>query len=88
MPFTIGGDWYPSETIRKTKPQVAVEKRRNTEVTLVKGLALLPVEADSFLKSAKRELGCGGSYKDSVFLFQGNHLEKLKTHLREMGFKV
>ncbi|MFZ4772944.1 MAG: translation initiation factor, partial [Chlamydiia bacterium] len=62
--------------------------RRNAEVSLIKGLSLMPIEAEAFLKSIKRELGCGGSYKDSIFLFQGNHLEKIKTHLREMGFKI
>ncbi|MFZ4673320.1 MAG: translation initiation factor [Chlamydiia bacterium] len=88
MPFTLGGDWYPSENTRKTKPLLSIEKRRNTEVTLIKGLKLMPIEAEALLKTAKRELGCGGSYKDFTFLFQGNHLEKLKTTLREMGFKI
>lgn len=88
MPFTLGGDWYPSENTRKTKPLLSIEKRRNTEVTLIKGLKLMPIEAEALLKTAKRELGCGGSYKDFVFLFQGNHLEKLKITLREMGFKI
>ena len=88
MPFTLGGDWYPSENTRKTKPLVSIEKRRNTEVTLIKGLKLMPIEAEALLKTAKRELGCGGSYKDFVFLFQGNHIEKLKEYLKGMGFKT
>ncbi len=88
MPFTIGGDWYPSETTRKTKPVILIEKRRNSEVTLIKGLTLMPMEGEALLKTIKREVGCGGSYKDGLFLFQGNHLDKIRAHLKEMGFKV
>ena len=88
MPFTLGGDWYPSENTRKTKPLLSVEKRKNADVTLIKGLKLMPIEAEALLKTVKRELGCGGSYKDFVFLFQGNHIEKQKSTLKEMGFKA
>jgi translation initiation factor 1 len=88
MPFTLGGDWYPSETTRKTKPIISVEKRKHAEVTIIKGLKLLPLEAQALLKSVKREVGCGGTCKDSEFIFQGNHLAKVKGYLEEMGFKV
>ncbi len=63
------------------------EKRKGKTVTLV-GEFMIPKEhASSLLKSLKKKLGCGGTYKDHFMEFQGELKEKLRPLLVEQGFK-
>jgi len=64
------------------------EKRRGKTVTLVGEFYLSKTDATTTLKSLKKKLGCGGSYKDGWMEFQGELKEKLKELLIQNGFKI
>lgn len=63
------------------------EKRRGKIVTLVGPFALEKPEAEAILKSVKKRLGSGGSYKAPWMEFQGECSEKLRSLLGDDGFR-
>ncbi len=63
------------------------EKRRGKTVTLVGEFQLSKDDASSTLKTLKKKLGCGGSYKDNWMEFQGELKEKLRELLLTQGFR-
>ena len=63
------------------------EKRRGKVVTLVGEFALSKEDANTILKTLKKKLGCGGSFKDNFMEFQGELKEKLRPLLVDAGFK-
>ncbi|SFV75038.1 Translation initiation factor SUI1 [hydrothermal vent metagenome] len=63
------------------------EKRRGKVVTLVGEFFLDKKEANTLLKSLKKQLGCGGSFKNGWMEFQGELKEKLKELLQKSDFK-
>ena len=63
------------------------EKRRGKTVTLV-GEFQMPVnDSTATLKTLKKKLGCGGSFKDGWMEFQGELKDKLRALLIEDGFR-
>ena len=81
MPFTVGGDWVPSEKPKKQK-KVAfrIEKRKGRILTIVEGLE---DSKEQIFKELKKECHCGGSLKNGTFELQGDHLEKVKLVLEK-----
>ena len=63
------------------------EKRRGKTVTLVGEFQLPKDDSTALLKSLKKKLGCGGSFKDGWMEFQGELKEKLRELLVEEGFR-
>ena len=63
------------------------EKRRGKVVTLVGEFCLEDAAANDVLKTLKKKLACGGTYKDGWMEFQGEVQEKLKSNLQELGFR-
>jgi translation initiation factor 1 len=63
------------------------EKRRGKVVTLVGEFFLNEDDGNETLKTLKKKLACGGTYKDGWMEFQGEAQEKLKTNLQELGFR-
>ena len=63
------------------------EKRRGKTVTLVGEFFLSKEEIQTLLKSLKKKLGCGGSYKDGFMEFQGELKEKIRPLLQKEGFQ-
>ena len=63
------------------------EKRRGKVVTLVGEFHLTKESATTIVKTLKKKLGCGGSYKDAWMEFQGELTEKLKPLLQAQGFR-
>jgi len=63
------------------------EKRRGKVVTLVGPFALEKDVADSLLKTLKKKLGSGGSYKAPWMEFQGECSEKLHALLNEASYR-
>lgn len=78
-----------SEILEPQKHQLLFkkEKRRGKTVTLVGEFSLSKEDAVALLKSLKKKLGCGGSYKDNWMEFQGELREKLKELLLKQNFK-
>lgn len=63
------------------------EKRRGKIVTLVGEFHINKDEANAILKTLKKKLGCGGSYKNGWMEFQGEIQKKLKELLLKDGFR-
>ncbi|HEX3465718.1 MAG TPA: hypothetical protein VHS78_16840 [Candidatus Elarobacter sp.] len=83
--------------LRKTQPtqrampndgvvRVAREKRRNSAVTVVHGLA--PSEVDALGKELKRLCGTGGTAKNAVVELQGDHRDKIVAYFQERNRPV
>jgi len=63
------------------------EKRRGKTVTLVGEFHLAKNDSTATLKSLKKKLGCGGSFKDGWMEFQGELKDKLRPLLIDEGFR-
>lgn len=63
-----------------------MDKRKfGKPVTIVTGFES-GIDIKKTTKSLKNELACGGTCKDNVIELQGNHLDKVKSILVELGF--
>lgn len=95
----IGDGWAEVETPRRSKVASDIlehtkhqlffskEKRRGKVVTLVGEFFLAKEDAASTLKSLKKKLGCGGSFKDGFMEFQGDIKDKVRPLLVDAGFR-
>lgn len=95
----IDNDWVEVQTAKKVKnsaqvldPQkhslyFAKEKRRGKTVTIVGEFHLSKDSAVTTLKTLKKKLGCGGTYKDGYMEFQGELKEKLRPLLVTLNFR-
>jgi translation initiation factor 1 len=63
------------------------EKRRGKSVTLVGEFHMPKDKVLNLLKSLKKQLGCGGTYKDNWMEFQGDIKDKLKELLEAQNFR-
>jgi len=63
------------------------EKRRGKIVTLVGEFQLSNEDASTILKTLKKKIGCGGSYKENWMEFQGELQVKLRDLLIKEGFR-
>ena len=63
------------------------EKRRGKTVTLVGEFQITSEDATKLLKSLKKKLGCGGSFKNNFMEFQGELKEKIRPLLLAEGFR-
>ena len=93
MPFTIGGDYLPSDSHedkgKSGRPvKVRREKRRNAWVTRVLNLTLDPQELKSLAATIKKRCGCGGTVKDGVIEVQGDKVEEVRKELAAEGIKA
>jgi translation initiation factor 1 len=69
----------------EAKIKIFVEKRRFGKVaTIIEGIEKNPKEIASKLK---QRLACGGTYKNNRIELQGNHKDRLKEILVELGYK-
>ncbi len=59
--------------------------RKGAGVTIVSGLALPEAELKKLLSECKKRLGCGGTLRDGVLEFQGEHRDSLLSFLVERG---
>lgn len=73
-----------SQTLR-----LATEKRkRGKVVTLVSGLAGADEHRLELLTQLKNACGAGGTLQDDQLELQGNHLERVRAFLAELGYRV
>ncbi|MBE0513637.1 translation initiation factor [Sulfurimonas sp.] len=63
------------------------EKRRGKTVTLVGEFHMLQKDSETLLKTLKKKLGCGGTFKDGWMELQGELRDKLRALLIEEGFR-
>ncbi len=62
--------------------------RAGKGVTLIKGLALEPVELNDLAKLLKTACGSGGTVKNGVIEVQGDHVLRIMDELKAKGFSV
>lgn len=74
----------------KTSVKIRVEKnkRGGKLVTVVFELPENPPYFQKLAKQLKREVGVGGSFKNSTIEIQGDQRERVKQVLESKGFKV
>jgi len=63
------------------------EKRRGKIVTLVGEFHMPKDKTTTLLKTLKKKLGCGGTFKDGWMEFQGELKDKLRYLLLEENFR-
>lgn len=73
----------------KQTARLAVEKRKKGKVvTVVRGLAANENDSPTLLGQLKAACGAGGTMKDDELEIQGDHLERLRSLLAEIGYRV
>jgi translation initiation factor 1 len=73
----------------KQTATLAVEKRRKGKVvTVVRGLSATDNDHPALLTRLKSACGAGGTLDGDVLEIQGEHLERLRTLLAGLGYKV
>ncbi|MCD6367931.1 MAG: stress response translation initiation inhibitor YciH [Candidatus Aenigmarchaeota archaeon] len=77
------------ETLAKEeqKIKVVIETRRYGKKTTVIENISKDMKPEEILKSLKRTLACGGTYKDGKIELQGDHSRRIKDALEKLGFK-
>lgn len=81
----------PSKLIspEKQTAKLAVEKRKKGKVvTVVRGLAADANDLAALLAKLKNSCGAGGTLDGVALEIQGDHLERLRTLLTTLGYKV
>lgn len=77
------------ETIAKESQEIAVslERKKFGKVyTIITGIDEKEIDMSDLAKKLKSKLACGGTAKKGKVELQGNHLQKVKEMLLEMGF--
>jgi translation initiation factor 1 len=73
----------------KQTARLAVEKRKKgTVVTVVRGLPSEGNDLPALLTQLKSACGAGGTIQDDALEIQGNHLDSIRNHLGQLGYKV
>ncbi len=71
------------------KIDITVDKRRYGKVmTIIEGLNPNELDLEALITKLKKKCASGGTIKDGKIELQGDHREKVKEALEEMGFIV
>jgi translation initiation factor 1 len=79
----------PDDALRQAQGdivRVTRERRRNSALTVVHGLA--EAELDAVGKELKRLCGTGGTAKNGVVEIQGDHRDRIVAYFEERGRRV
>ncbi len=68
--------------------QMERKGRGGKTVTVIRGLVLTPGAMKALSKELKAACGSGGTVKDDTIEIQGDHRERVSTHLKSLGFKT
>jgi len=77
------------ETIAKETQEITVyseKKKFNRIYTIVEGIDEKEIDMKDLMRNLKSTLACGGTIKDRRIELQGNHKQKTKQALVQMGF--
>jgi translation initiation factor 1 len=81
----------PAEKVapEKQTAKVRVDRRKHKRlITVVWGLSEESSDLPDLLSKLKSACGTGGSLQSEQIELQGDHLERVKKQLREIGYKV
>ena len=90
MPFTIDGQWVPSQAAPKgpQKPvKVRLVKRGQSILTVILNLNMSAKELGDLASNLKKRLGCGGAVKGNEVEIQGDKVDQTRKYLVEIGIK-
>lgn len=76
-------------TISQESQKIKVYTKRvsfKKVVTMVNGLDPKVADLKTITKQLKNKLACGGTFKDDTIELQGDHVDKVKKMLIELGF--
>jgi len=79
------------ETIAKEEQRISVkvEKRKFGKlITVISGIDEKQIDLKDIAKKLKSKLACGGTAKKGNVELQGNHINKVKSILIELGFSA
>ena len=83
---------HPPQVLTPPEKQTArlnVEKRKKGKVvTVVRGLPAEENDLPGLLSRLKAACGAGGTIKDDELQIQGDHLERLRGLLADIGYRV
>jgi len=69
--------------------KIYTEKRRYGKMmTVISGMDSSDIDIDGLCRDLKKYCACGGTVKDKKIELQGNHKEKARKRLEELGFAV
>lgn len=77
------------ESIAKERQKILVkaEKRKfRKNYTVIEGMDDKEINMKDLLKTLKSKLACGGTAKDGKIELQGDHRQRTKSILTQMGF--
>jgi len=77
------------ETIAKESQMIVIglEKRKFGKLeTIIKGIDEKEIDIKDLAKQLKTKFACGGTIKKGVIELQGNHQQKVKDFLIQIGF--
>ena len=77
------------ETIAKETQTIVIglEKRKFGKLeTTIQGIDGKEIDIKDLAKKLKSKLACGGTVKNNIVELQGNHQQKVKDFLIQMGF--
>lgn len=73
----------------KQSVRLAIEKRKKEKVvTVIRGLSATGDDLPALLGRLKDRCGAGGTLDGDTLEIQGNHLDRLRILLGEIGYKV
>jgi len=78
------------ESITKENQKIVVstvKKRFGKVYTTMSGIDNKEVNLKELAKTLKSKFACGGTAKNNVIELQGDHKQKVKKHLVELGFQ-
>ncbi|MBI4447361.1 stress response translation initiation inhibitor YciH [Candidatus Woesearchaeota archaeon] len=77
------------EAIAKEEQQIiisVVKRKFGKQITLIEGIDTKSIALKELAKNLKSKLACGGTIKEGNIELQGNHAQKVKNCLTELGF--
>lgn len=75
----------------KQTARISVQKRKGgRKATIVEGLTTIANDLPELLTKLQAACGSGGTVKpkEDLIEIQGNHLDQIRTTLKEIGFKI
>lgn len=68
---------------------IAVEKRKKGKVvTVLRGLSTVGNSSLELLTRLKSTCGAGGTFKEGVLEIQGEHVDRIRETLSELGYRI
>jgi len=69
--------------------RLAIERRKKGKVvTVIRGLPTVGNDLDELLTRLKSRCGAGGTIKDECLEIQGEHLDRIRELLAELGYRT